>query len=80
MRIVVLTYGWVLVGEYEAGDQEVIIRNASVIRRWGTTAGLGQLAADGPQPETVLDSCGGTVRAPVSALIMTIECEAQSWT
>lgn len=76
--IVVLARGFVYVGDVTRGDGEIIITNARNVRRWGTSAGLGQLAMKGPQPNTKLDAAG-TVRAPLSALIHTIDCEANAW-
>lgn len=34
------------------------LTNASFIRRWGTTKGLGQLAISGATSDTILDPCG----------------------
>ena len=43
-RIVAAEGGWVFVGDCtDEADGTVTIRNAKNIRRWGTTAGLGQL-------------------------------------
>jgi hypothetical protein len=47
-----------------------------VIRRWGTTKGLGELV-NGPLEDTVLDPAG-IVRAHKLAVVMQIECPA--WT
>jgi hypothetical protein len=33
----------------------IVVHKAYVIRRWGTDKGLGQLAKDGPRPNTALD-------------------------
>jgi hypothetical protein len=78
IRIVVAQRGWNLVGEYTLAGDEVVLANASVIRRWGTTRGLGQIAADGPTPETRLDPCG-TVRIHKLAVVLTMDCDAGSW-
>ncbi|GIK50323.1 MAG: hypothetical protein BroJett013_30200 [Alphaproteobacteria bacterium] len=78
VSIVVLERAFVYVGEVERDGDEITIRNAKNIRRWGTTKGLGQLALHGPQPRTALDDAG-TVRAPLSAVIHTIDCEAAAW-
>ncbi len=72
-RIYVLTGRWVLIGETAFQDSHVRLTDASVIRRWGTTKGLGQIALEGPQKETVLDACG-TVTFPVSAILFSIDC------
>jgi len=77
VRIVVLQRGWVVVGRVSKDGQELVIENASVIRRWGTAKGLGQLAA-GPQKDTVLDKAG-TVRAHELAVVMQIDCEETPW-
>lgn len=57
--IVIGNRGNVVVGDLTISGDTGTLKNASVIRRWGTSRGLGQLAIDGPQPETVLDHCGG---------------------
>ena len=54
IRILVLHRGWVVVGYYSATDSEVTLRQAAVVRRWGTTKGLGEIAAGGPTAATIL--------------------------
>lgn len=54
------------------------LENAAVVRRWGTNAGLGQLAEKGPQSQTVLDSCG-KVFIPTHALLLVIEANEKVW-
>ena len=76
--IVVLDRGFVYVGNVTVDDDGCIITNASNIRVWGTTQGLGQLALSGPTAKTVLDEVG-TVRAPRHAVIHLIETEASKW-
>lgn len=57
-EIVICTNGWVFAGEcYEYGDH-ILIHRSSVIRRWGTSKGIGQLAITGPTEDTILDECG----------------------
>jgi len=77
--ILVLQRGWVVVGDI-ANENKAAVRltNASIIRRWGTTKGLGQLAIEGPQPSTVLDPCS-IVEAHPQAVVLRIPCEAASW-
>jgi hypothetical protein len=78
VRIVVLHRGHVVVGRYERSGDDVVVRHASVIRVWGTTRGLGEIASGGPTPKTVLDACG-TVRVHALAVIFTLDCEGQKW-
>jgi hypothetical protein len=73
-QIVVLHRGWVVIGDVTQTGDEIAITNASVIRRWGTTKGLGEIAKTGPTKDTVLDPCG-IVRAHVLAVVMRIDCE-----
>lgn len=77
--IAVLERGFVYVGnaEYDAHGN-LVLYNAKNVRRWGTKAGLGQLARQGPQQETVLDTTG-TVRAPRNAIVHTIDCAPEAW-
>lgn len=56
-QIVVLNRGWVVVGDYSEKGDECTLANASVIRVWGTTKGLGELAESGPTSSTKLDTC-----------------------
>ena len=84
LKIVVFPRGWVVVGnvEYVYDDDSpssIRLTNASVIRLWGTTKGLGEIALGGPTSKTVLDPCG-TVTAPVSSIILIIDCEESKWT
>lgn len=77
-QIVVLDRGFVYVGDVRQAGDFIVIENAKNVRRWGTTKGLGELAANGPLPNTKLDDAG-TVRAPLRALISLIACEASAW-
>ena len=57
-QIVILQRGWVLVGDFSQEGPNCTLSNASVIRIWGTTKGLGELALEGPKSGTKLDPCG----------------------
>lgn len=80
IRIVIVVSGWVFVGEYEFDKTLNCVRleNASCIRSWGTTAGLGQLAIKGPQSATVLDYTG-IVDVPIGSVVATIRCNPEVW-
>ena len=77
--IVILDRGFVLVGQAVVDGDWVTVTNASIIRRWGTTKGLGELAASGPLDKTKLDPIG-TVKSPLRALIGLVACEPAAWT
>ncbi len=49
------------------------LEGAQVIRRWGTTAGLGQIALSGPTKNTVLDPCG-TATVPAGKVLFRLPC------
>lgn len=76
-QIVVLQRGWVVVGDVTASGDHLVIENASVIRYWGTTAGLGELV-NGPTPKTRLDKAG-TVTAHELAVVFTLDVDAEKW-
>ena len=78
LNIVILDRGFVYVGDVTIEGEWVVIANAKNVRRWGTTQGLGELALKGPQESTRLD-IGGTIKAPLRALIGLIKCEATKW-
>ncbi len=77
--IFILQRGWIVVGELVENTSEVVLlENASVIRSWGTTKGIGQLALEGLQSGTVLDPCGQVEAHPLT-VIMRIRCTHSSW-
>lgn len=78
LKIVVLQRGNVLAGHLAIDGDMCTLTDAQVIRRWGTTKGLGQLAADGPQPSTVLDPCG-TVTFHILTAVMMIDVTSDRW-
>ena len=78
LKIIILDRGFVLVGHAHINGDWVEMTKASIIRRWGTSRGLGELAANGPLSGTKLDPIG-TVRSPLRALIGLVDCEAASW-
>lgn len=78
IRIVVLDKSFVSVGVYSQGTDWCSLDNAFVIRRWGTTGGLGQIAQDGPTSSTILDKTPKQ-HFPVRSIIKTIECDKEKW-
>ena len=78
IRIVVLQRGWILVGRYQLLGDKVFIRDASVIRNWGTTKGLGELASNGPTDKTILDKCQ-TCECHELTVCFTMKCEISKW-
>ena len=79
-RIVIVQAGWVFIGIYQYDDNLKCVRlsDASCIRTWGTTSGLGQLALKGKQEETVLDFAG-VVDVPLGSVVATLKCNPDVW-
>lgn len=77
-RIVVAQRGWVFVGRWEQDGDNVTLHEAKCIRVWGTTKGLGELAASGPTAKTVLDPCG-TVRLHTLGVVVTLDTKVTAW-
>lgn len=77
-RIVILQRGWVMVGLFSQKGTQCFLHNASVIRRWGTTMGLGELATKGPLPETKLEPTP-LVQFHELTVIATIKCNEEKW-
>ena len=76
--IVVLQRGWIFVGELKI-DQAPYLRleNAQVVRKWGTTKGLGELAEKGPLPETKLEPTPKTTFHELTTIGL-IQC-SENW-
>lgn len=79
IRIVILHRGWVMVGNFLQDGAQCALENASVVRRWGTTKGLGELAAGGPiDGKTVLDRAG-RVDFNELTIVATVRCNPEKW-
>lgn len=78
IKIVVLQRGWVVVGKFSQVDQTCYIDNGFVIRRWGTSKGLGEIAKLGPLDKTVLDS-SPRIEFNIYTVVMSIICENEKW-
>lgn len=78
-KIVVLQRGWVLVGKFEKSGSECKLHNASVIRNWGTTKGLGEIAQAGPTLSTKIDPTNGLVEFDYLTVVATIACNQSTW-
>jgi hypothetical protein len=79
--IVVADRGNVWVGQVFDGARHgwLKLTSARVVRRWGTSEGLNELATKGPRPQTRLDAVA-TVLVPERAVIAIIPCEPSAWT
>lgn len=78
-KIVVLQRGWVMVGKMERNGSECKLHQASVIRNWGTTKGLGEIAINGPTKDTILDKCGGIVEFDYLTVVCSISVNEDKW-
>ena len=79
VKIVILQRGWVMVGKLEQDENKCKLHNASVIRIWGTTQGIGEIAKGGPTSSTRLDKCYGVVEFDALTVIATIACSEEKW-
>ena len=78
-KIVILQRGWVMVGRLERNGSDCKLHNASVIRTWGTTKGLGEIAMNGPTANTKLDKCGGVVEFDYLTVVAALSVEESKW-
>lgn len=76
-RISILNRGWIVIGEFSNQGVSCFVDKAYVIRRWGTTAGLGQLI-NGPTDQTILDYAG-KVRFNELTSVMMLDVNDQRW-
>lgn len=78
IKIVVLQRGWVVIGRWSEKGDVCELENAHVIRTWGTTNGLGQLALEGKTASTKLDKVGHLSYEKLTA-VLTINCKDSLW-
>jgi hypothetical protein len=76
-RIVVIQSGWVLAGIWNENPSSIELGNATLIQRWGTTRGLGELALSGPTKESVIHPIG-EASVPKSAVLYSIKMTDQA--
>ena len=79
IQCVVLQRGWVVIGYLEKSKEMYLLKNACVIRNWGTTKGLGELIKSGPLPNTKLDPINGAVRFHELTVVLRIKCSEALW-
>lgn len=77
-RIVILQRGWVVVGRFSQEGEHCRLDPAAIIRRWGTTKGLGEIAAGGPTSKTILDKCPPLTFHELTSIAM-MDCEEEKW-
>jgi hypothetical protein len=71
-HVVIAQQGWIFVGEASTEGDHLVLTDAAVLERWGTTEGLGQLA-HGPLPGTRLRPLPGRVRVHHLAVVADLE-------
>lgn len=79
--IAILDRGWIFVGRAEITDKNggfLLLSNASCIRYWGTSRGIGELALEGPKSGTKLDPAG-SLAVPTSSVIAMIDAVESAW-
>jgi hypothetical protein len=78
VQIVILQRGWVVIGKYSEKGDEFLLEKAKVIRVWGTTKGLGEIAEGGPTSSTKLDDCPN-VRSHKLTVIARMDVNEEKW-
>ena len=78
VQIVILQRGWVTIGRYSENGDECTLTDAKIIRTWGTTKGLGEIAEEGTKPSTKLDDCP-TLRFHKMTVIARMDVNEKNW-
>ena len=78
--IVIIPNGWIFVGilqecEDSFNKNSIMLKDASVVRKWTNGHGIGGLARAEYKDEYALDPCNGVVIIPVGAINAMICCE-----
>ena len=78
LKIAILQRGWVMIGQFSRDGSNCFLRDASVIRIWGTTKGIGEIAMGGPTLKTVLDPCG-LVQFDYLTVVALVDADEKAW-
>lgn len=81
MNIYVMTNGFIVCGQpREAGPGAILtLDNCGVVRRYGTTKGIGELAERGPLGETVIDSEPDGTTVNMLYVMRVLPCNEPAW-
>lgn len=81
--IFVMQRGFVLVGriaDEQCNDAFLIsLKDVAVVRRWGTSKGLGELATKGPLANTILEPEPDGTEIARMAIYRKIPCNQKEW-
>lgn len=77
IKIAILQRGWVAIGRFAQDGDKFTLTDASTIRYWGTTKGLGELV-NGPTDKTKLDKAG-TMTFERLTVVALMDAEDKAW-
>ena len=79
IKIAILQRGWVAIGRYSVDKNgDCHLDNAKIIRTWGTTKGLGEIAEGGPTSSTKMDECPAISFHPMTAVYL-MDVNEDAW-
>lgn len=78
INILCMQGAWMLVARTKVVGEELELSDVACIRRWGTSAGVGQLAKEGPLQATVMDNEPDQIIDRIQ-VIRAIPCEVEAW-
>lgn len=82
LYIFVMERGFVIIGLAEQNKNDFLFWNLTkcgTVRRWGTSAGLGELASKGPLPNTQIDREPDGTEISKKACYRRIPCDMKAW-
>lgn len=79
-HIAIVESGWVFAVNCPGAKlgEHIEAREARVIRKWGTTDGLAQLAIKGPTTETALELCS-VISIPANKVLFLMDVTSAGW-
>lgn len=77
-KIIILQRGWIAVGKFYKKGSQCRLTKAAIIRKWGTTKGLGEIAMCGPTSDTVLDK-SPDLEFHELTVVATMACSEDKW-
>jgi len=78
-RIVILQRGWVVVGKFTQTGEDCTLEKAAVIRTWGTSKGLTELAMGPLAGKTILDKTPYPIRFHELTVVATLDVNGAAW-